>query len=359
MEPLVHLPLEPYKSRYTELLADWELKAFSKEFSVTQVKPSSSVAIDVMAGRVLDEIGRPCYAMEQILHVLRGSKSRQIGKMYLSDFYTPGLDALAYSGKRFQASAFCWAQTFDLYDFTYEKHLNWMRLWEFMALNLYKHVFVASSMLKELICSACASQEIASKIHVVGLPFSSEGVNATCNISLAPAEEIDVVYSSRWDLEKDPRFFLNVVESNPDLKFAVCTGHPDLVGTDDASVKHALRLEAAGKLRIFRGLAKARYYAILARSKVQFNCALQDWVSFTLLEALTMGCSPLYPNHRSFPEALMYSEPNLYMPNNLDDACYKLRSLVSKDSAFKHREAILMQHDNTLANITRIIKDND
>jgi hypothetical protein len=65
-------------------------------------------------------------------------------------------------------------------------------------------------------------------------------------------------------------------------------------------------------------LTKAEYYTILASTQIQLNTSQQDWISFTLLEALTCGCKPLYPNHRSFPDTLGYHQPCLYVPGSIE-----------------------------------------
>lgn len=352
-QPLVHLPLERYRQRYTEHLVDWEKEAFSKQFAVEQIFPvEESVPYDIRTGEVLDAARRPVYAMGQIAQIIKSKHLPHLGKVYFSDFYTPGLDALAYSRKEFYGAAFLWAQTFDRYDFT-TNFIHWMRPWEVMAFELYQHVFVASTLLKELIVTALPNVE--ERVHVVGLPFNSKHVAAQWDESKVPGEEFAVVYTSRWDLEKQPSLFLDLVMSRPDLKFAVCTGHDQLRGSDQRSVQRALRMaQTENNFTIFAGLSKPEYYSILTRCHVQFNCALQDWVSFTLLEALTHHCWPLYPNHRSFPEALNYDERFLYMPNNLEDANRKLNDLLEMRRG-NELQYVLDHHDQALDNIVKIL----
>lgn len=351
MPNLLHLPLESYKQRYTQYLSGWEKDAFSKRFNVTQVIPDwPAPVVNISTGSVLDSILRPQWALDQI-QTLIGS-SQDLGRVYLSDFYTPGLDALAYSGKKFRASSFCWAQTFDKFDFT-QGMLNWMRPWEHMAFEIYDHVFVASPMLKELIVTALP--HVDSKVNVVGLPFDSTFVEAQWDKSFE-VDDIDCVYTSRWDLEKNPGQFLELVRMLPDLKFAVCTGWQEIRGTDRAAIDLLRKMRESGQknLTVFTGLDKGRYYAVLAKSAVQFNCASQDWVSFTLLEALTMGCSPLYPSHRSFPEALDYAEENLYRPGDMVEASVKLNRLLDR-AAFPYKDRILAFHDDSLNQIANIL----
>ena len=53
---------------------------------------------------------------------------------------------------------------------------------------------------------------------------------------------------------------------------------------------------------IKENLTKEQYYQILCQSSIQFNSALQDWVSFTVIEATMFGCDIVYPDFRSFKE---------------------------------------------------------
>ena len=129
----------------------------------------------------------------------------------------------------------------------------------------------------------------------------------------------------------------------------------------DAYVERAIMamkahmLNGPGNVDLYTSCTKGQYYSVLTRSKIQFNSALQDWVSFTLLEALTYGCAPLYPNHRSFPESLNYSSRNLYAPFNLTDLCRKFDDLL-RNPEFSEREEILAHHDSALSKIAEVIK---
>lgn len=346
---LTYIPLESYKARYTELLScpgGWAEAAFAARFTkVVPIRPKSKEEdLVITNGRVLDSRNRPKWALKQ-MGILADMPYSDMGKIYFDDFFTPGLEALPYFGAKFQAYAFCWAQTFDMYDFTFPMS-NWMRPYEVMAYGIYNKVFVACEELKDLI-TACSS-EMGARTHVVGLPFNSKNV-ATLRDPAYECPEYDVVFTSRLDEEKQPDFFLDLVRTTG-VKAAICTGHSELRG-DAIAVQKAKSMAEHGKLDIHLNMTKGQYYAVLAKSHVQFNCALQDWVSYTLLEALTYGCVPLYPNFRSFPAALDYAEGNLYRPFDLDDAAAKLQALLDQRRQFNFADQILVTHDSTLSRI--------
>lgn len=351
---LRHLPLEGYQARYTELLHGWENRAFGKHFNVDVIRPQvETAAININSGEVLDSVTRPMWAMGQMVELLK--KYPTIGKVWFSDFFHPGLEALPYSRSHYRAYSFCWAQTFDRYDFT-TQFMGWMRPWEVMAFDIYEKVFVACDLLKELIVTALPHVE--SKVFVVGLPFNHRSVFGRLG-TIPQNREFDCVYSSRFDKEKNPGFFLDVVEACEGVRFAICTGHPTLKGSDATAVRRALELKKQGRLEIFENCTKEQYYHVLASSKVQFNCAKQDWVSFTLLEALTFGCMPLYPNFRAFPETLLYHRSHLYTPEIVVDARAKLMTLLDGPSNPKdfedYRTTILEDHSQTLDRIAQEI----
>lgn len=354
------MPLEPYRARYTELLNTWEKQAFSKNFNVEVIESADpSVSLDIISGSVLDTYQRPIHALGQMQTLLRRMQTEAITPaVYASDFFHPGIEALAYIEKNERFGAFCWAQTFDQFDFTI-RHSRWMRKFEEMALRVYSDVFVASPILQDLINTTLVGDTSSCFVHNVGLPFDSNHVFA--QLGSTPAQrDIDVVYTSRFDSEKNPSFFLELVESCEDLNFAVCTGHPTLSSGDAVAIGKAHELRRKGKLQIFEGCTKTDYYNVLARSKVQFNCASQDWVSFTLLEALTFGCKPVYPMCRDFVEVFRDYPRFLYSPLNAVSAAERLYMVSSnhaqQDADYQDfRAETLAYHNGTLDRISEIL----
>jgi hypothetical protein len=351
MKPkLAYLPLEPYKARYSELLSSpqgWAQKSFAKEFAVERIEADEAPATVIQSGSVLDSVNRPLWALGQVQALLKNYPN---GRIYADDFFHPGLCALPYTGRDYSVSAFCWAQSFDRFDFT-RPMISWMRPYEAMMMAIYKRVFVASPLLFDFITTVFPDAE--SQVKVVGLPFNSEDVTGRFDPSFS-AGPYDVVYSSRFDTEKRPNFFLDVVELNSHLRFAVCTGHEMLKGNDYAAVARARHLADQGKLTIHANLSKGEYYSVLKASKVQFNCSLQDWVSFTLLEALAYKCIPCYPALRDFPVVFQNTPQFTYSPYSVEDASALIQLLlktgVSQDER-RELNKIVAYHDGTLDRI--------
>ena len=60
--------------------------------------------------------------------------------------------------------------------------------------------------------------------------------------------------------------------------------------------------EEQPRFKLLSGLTKEQYYQELNDCRVQFNSALQDYVSWTVIEATAFGADIVYPNFSSFPE---------------------------------------------------------
>jgi hypothetical protein len=144
-----------------------------------------------------------------------------------------------------------------------------------------------------------------------------------------------VGFAARFDQEKQPGFFMDLVEEYtrvyPDVKFAVFSGGP-LRSNNPEYVERARALNARGVLEIYENISKNRYYELLNDTRVLFNCALQDWVSNTVSEADTLGANVLFPAYRSFPETFSNDYTRLYTPWSLDDAINKLQVLLATPS---------------------------
>ena len=93
-----------------------------------------------------------------------------------------------------------------------------------------------------------------------------------------------------------------------------------------------LEERTGGSFTLSPGLSKDMYYAMLASSRIQFNCALQDYVAFTMLEAAIAGCDLCYPAFRSFPECV--SRERTYQAFEVDDALSVLDRCVKEQQVW-------------------------
>jgi len=340
---LFYLPLEPYKERYTVQLSravdGWFERRLNKlNVDYTRIEGKRLSDSDTIGtGIVLDACGRTYWSTSQIAELVsridRGDV-RNGDIIYLEDFWTPGFEALPYiralTGIDFKIYGLLHAQTVDTYDFTYPMR-QWMRGFELAQASEMHGIFVTSTILKDFLHAAVF--EPKEGIFLTGLPYASDEVLETAHPYNKPKEDL-VVFSSRWDWEKRPGFFLEILEyvidTRPSTRFVVTTNNPQ-VRSNDAQLVDLLYqyLETyPDNLQLSVNTEKWQYYNLLQRAKVQLNTSLQDFVSWTLLEATTFGCLPCYPNWRSFPEIFANHPEYLYAPRDARAAADKLVALL-------------------------------
>jgi len=371
---LYYLPLEAYEARYTKQWAapktGW-LESRWAEADVNYVRVEGDVSSEprtIKTGVVLDAVGRSTFCFSQIAKVLAMAERGEVKDsdvIYIDDFWTPGLEALPYAlglmGIRPRMYAFLHAQSVDEFDFTHQFR-HWMRHVERGYGEFLDGIFVCCPTLKDLVVMGGIAPR--SKVHVTGHPFNSDEVMSRMpswyrsqmkdgtTLELGDGgvkRKNQVVWSSRFDAEKNPLFFLQVVEkcikenvSDGDIKFVVCTSSPKLRSNDSRALAELDRMlkKYPDHLELKENLTKEEYYATLCESKVQMNHAAQDFVAISLLEANVAGCYPVYPYFRSFPETFLH-RPG-YMAAYLDaqDVCRQLQAVLSTDKDLWSAEAI-------------------
>lgn len=317
----VYLPLEPVQSRYTHDLCNekdgWmtmTLRNARKWRAFHYVNPGvGGSRTDVKTGAVLDAYTRSVYSVAQCARVCRMIDDGLLKNgdvLYLQDFWTPGLEAILYCMElckvKLNIFAMVHAQSVDQYDFTYPMR-DWMRPIELGYARAMRGLFVASSIHKEQLQLA----GVTTPIHVVSLPYDHKTAGKKYAVPGGDMAKLDqVIYSSRIDSEKQPEFMVEVagkfLAERPDWKWVVTTSAAKLRSYNNPRAVTLLRQMAKRNKRfiIKEGLTKQQYHDELAVSRIQFNCSLQDYVSWTLIEAAHHCCMPVYPNFRSFPEAL-------------------------------------------------------
>jgi hypothetical protein len=168
-----------------------------------------------------------------------------------------------------------------------------------------------------------------------------------------------VVFSARWDQEKQPNFYMDLIElwhkhhGKNSVEFCVCSGGK-LKSNNTDYMQRTDQLVENGMLRVFDNLEKNEYYEILNDSRVVFNCALQDWVSNTVSEGDALGCNVLFPAYRSFPETFANDYERMYVPWSLTDAMVKLEVLLKRPHA--NLGKISSYNDQTIDRICDVLE---
>ena len=337
--------LEPYEGRYTLQLEEWSRRAFDRRgidwISVPGTTIDNTKAIQV--GQVLDAHGRSYFAMSQMMNLVQMMRNGEVtgeDVVFFEDMFQPGMESLPYimdqipAEQRPQVWIRCLAQAVDPDDFVHVWGMSkWMSLYEEMCNEFVTGVLASN---EEMVAHMKIANWKAPIYNISGLAFDKTEVALRVG-EINPWEERDnrVVFAARFDQEKQPDFFMDMIEEwygtpgSTDVEFAVLQGGP-LRSNNQKYIDRARKMEERGQLKIYENLKKEEYYSIVNDSKVLFNCALQDWTSNTVSEADSLGCNVLFPAYRSFPEIFANDHTRMYVPWSIDDAMQKLDKLIAQ-----------------------------
>jgi hypothetical protein len=255
--------------------------------------------------------------------------------------FQPGIESLPYildqvdPTQRPRIYVRCLAQAIDPDDFVHVWGMaEWMSTYEKMVNQFVTGVLATN---EEMVAHMRIAGWSAPIYNISGLAFGKqevlERIGGSQNIKPFDQRKMRVGFAARFDQEKQPGFFMDLIEMyhaqgrHQNVEFAVFQGGP-LRSNNPEYIARARQLEREGKLKIYENLKKNDYYALVNDTRVLFNCALQDWVSNTVSEADTLGSNVLYPAYRSFPETFADDPNRLYIPWSIDDAYTKLELLL-------------------------------
>jgi glycosyltransferase involved in cell wall biosynthesis len=361
--------LEPYKARYTLQLQEWNTTVFDRRGINYVVVSGETLSNDqaIVTGQVLDAHGRTYFGMSQLMNLIRMMKQGELNNedvIYFEDMFQPGIESLPYILKQIdpihrpRIYVRCLAQSIDPDDFVHVWDMqDFMGHYEKMVDSFVDGILATN---EEMVMHMKIAGWKAPIYNISGLAFGKSEVQGRV-ASIKPFNERKnrVVFSARWDQEKQPDFYMDLIEQwykeNPDsdVEFCVCSGGK-LKSNNDSYMLRTQWLESKGLLKIYQDLEKNDYYNIVNESRVVFNCALQDWVSNTVSEADALGCNVLYPAYRSFPETFANDPDRLYIPWSIDNAIGKLRRLLQEPH--KNMGKISDRNDSTVDRICDILE---
>jgi len=349
MRKLWYMGLEPYKARYTLQLQEWNRAVFERRGINYEIVEGETLSNDqaIVTGQVLDAHGRSYFGMSQLMNLVKKMKAGEVSNedvIYFEDMFQPGIESLPYildqidPAHRPRIAVRCLAQSIDPDDFVHVWGMQkWMGLYEKMV-DSFADVVLASN--EEMAMHMKIAGWEAPIYNISGLAFGKKEVRSRVD-AIKPFEQrkVRVGFAARWDQEKQPDFFMDLIEEwnrrhdannlADRVEFAIFSG-AKLKSNNDSYMKRTRDLQERGLLTIYEDLEKNDYYNLLNDSRVLFNCALQDWVSNTVSEADTLGCNVLYPAYRSFPETFANDRDRLYIPWSIEDAIRKLMPLLAK-----------------------------
>ena len=377
MRKLYYCGLESYEARYTLQLSEWNQRVFDRRGLDVVYVPGDTIddSQSISVGQVLDAHGRSYFSMSQMMNLVQMMRKGEVPSedvVYFEDMFQPGFESLGYilnqvpEAMRPRIYVRCLAQAIDPDDFVHVWGMSkWMNLYEQMVNDIVK--FSGGAVLatnEEMVAHMRIAGWTADIYNISGLAFGKEEVleriGGIENVQLFDKRTRRVAFAARFDQEKQPGFFMDLIEMYGQLttqpcEFAILSGGP-LRSNNPEFVERARMYEREGKLKIYDNLSKNRYYELINDSRVLFNCALQDWVSNTVSEADTLGCNVLYPAYRSFPETFSNDPNRLYVPWSIDDAYHKMQNLLREPH---HNMGLISDWNNgTIDRVVDIIEGN-
>jgi hypothetical protein len=345
MRKLYYMGLESYEARYTLQLTEWNRRVFDRRGLDVVYVPGNTIdnTQSISVGQVLDAHGRSYFGMSQMMNLVQMMRNGEVTHedvIYFEDMFQPGIESLPYildqvdPSQRPRIFVRCLAQAIDPDDFVHVWGMAaWMSTYEKMVNQFVTGVLATN---EEMVAHMRIAGWTAPIYNISGLAFGKdevlERIGGIANIKPFAERKRRVGFAARWDQEKQPGFFMDLIEMYGELttepcEFAIFQGGA-LRSNNPEYVERARRMEAEGKLKIYDNLTKNEYYSLVNDTRVLFNCALQDWVSNTVSEADTLGCNVLYPAYRSFPETFADDPNRLYVPWSIDDAYHKMQNLL-------------------------------
>jgi len=337
--------LEPYKARYTLQLQDWNESVFKERNLDYIIVPGETLSDDqaIVTGQVLDAHGRTYFGMSQLMNLVKMMKAGECTNedvIYFEDMFQPGIESLPYILKQIPEESRprifvrCLAQSIDPDDFVHVWGMSdFMGHYERMVDSFVDGVLATN---EEMVMHMKIAGWKAPIYNISGLAFGKSEVQSRVSSVKSFTERTHrVVFSARWDQEKQPDFYMDLIEAwhkrhpSSGVEFCVCSGG-SLKSNNESYMNRTMHMVNIGQLQVYEDLEKNDYYDIVNNSRVVFNCALQDWVSNTVSEADALGCNVLYPAYRSFPETFANDHTRLYVPWSIEDAMDKLEKLLKK-----------------------------
>jgi hypothetical protein len=371
MRRLYYMGLEPYKARYTLQLQEWNRAVFDKRGIDYVIVPGETLSNDqaIVTGQVLDAHGRTYFGMSQLMNLIKMMKAGELSNedvIYFEDMFQPGIESLPYILKQIDSNhrprifVRCLAQSIDPDDFVHVWGMQeFMGHYEKMVDSFVDGVLASN---EEMVMNMKIAGWKAPIYNISGLAFGKAEVISRVD-SIKPFEKRTkrIAFSARWDQEKQPDFYMDVIEEfvkrfgNDEVEFCVFSGSK-LKSNNDSYMERTNKMRSEGKLRIHEDLEKNDYYKLLTDTRIVFNCALQDWVSNTVSEADALGCNVCYPAYRSFPETFANDYTRLYTPWSVEDAAIKLFNMLHTPS--KNQGVISDWTDKTIDRICDIMEGN-
>ena len=226
MRKLFYMGIEKIESRYTLQLTEWNRRVFDRRgLDVVYVDGANiDNTQSISVGQVLDAHGRSYFSMSQMMNLVQMMRNGEVTNedvIYFEDMFTPGIESLPYimdqipSEQRPRVYVRCLAQAIDPDDFVHVWGMaEWMSTYEKMV-NLFVTGVLATN--EEMVAHMRIAGWSAPIYNISGLAFGKEEVleriGGVANIKPFADRKMRVGFAARFDQEKQPGFFMDLIEN--------------------------------------------------------------------------------------------------------------------------------------------------
>jgi len=286
MRKLYYMGLESYEARYTLQLTEWNRRVFDRRGLDVVYVPGTTIdnTQSISVGQVLDAHGRSYFGMSQMMNLVQMMRNGEVTHedvIYFEDMFQPGIESLPYimdqipQAARPRVFVRCLAQSIDPDDFVHVWGMaKWMGLYEQMVNEFATGVLATN---EEMVAHMRIAGWSAPIYNISGLAFGKaevlERIGGAQNIKPFADRRMRVGFAARFDQEKQPGFFMDLIEMYHaqgrvrDIEFAIFQGGP-LRSNNQEYIDRARQLEREGKLKIYEDLKKNDYYSLLNDTRV-------------------------------------------------------------------------------------------
>ena len=222
MRKLFYMGLESYEARYTLQLTDWNRRVFERRGLDVVYVPGTTIddTKSISVGQVLDAHGRSYFGMSQIMNLvqmMRNGECTGEDVIYFEDMFQPGIESLPYimdqipDNQRPRVYVRCLAQAIDPDDFVHVWGMSkWMGLYEKMVCEFATVLATNEEMVAHMKIAGWESPIY----NISGLAFGKQEVQERLGERIKPFHERAnrICFSARFDQEKQPDFFMDLVE---------------------------------------------------------------------------------------------------------------------------------------------------
>lgn len=365
MAKIYILHLEPLEERYTKQWLKWFQEELINRKILFEFINGKLLTTEVQTGAVLDAEGTNYWKFTQMIEVCKLFKEKKIqnGDIFLTmDLWHPSLEAIPYMATleklEVKLFGFLHAGSYTSEDFA-SPMANWAKFFERGWSKICHGIFVGTEYHKQKFIRKRGISGLKDKIHVTGNPFKTTDIINSISGNIIPIEKREniILFSHRWDYEKRPNIFVdmmnNLYKKRKDFKVYITTSRKKFRSNQQWLIDK-LNL-AKFPYKIFANINKQEYYQLVSQSKVFVSTTIEENFGYCLLESMTLGCTPVVPNKYSHPEILEFDKRFLY--NDKKEAIKMISSFLDNPiSVLKLAE----KYNDSLSRIIDIMvkKDN-